>query len=77
MLKADPAHEGAARRLIDRLSRAPIDADPAIAEQIVALTDELLSTAARIAANETVLNDLTCRLFALAPEERALVEQGR
>ena len=52
-------------------------ADPAIAEQIIALSATLREQTVTLQATECELHELTCRLFALTPEERALVECGR
>lgn len=73
----DAAQKNAPRKLIDRLRSVARAADPAIREQIVSLAATLVTLTTRIRADESALHDLTCRLFELTLEERALVEAGR
>jgi len=65
------------KKLIERIRIVARTADPAIAEQIVSLSVKLGKQTATLQDNERELHELTCRLFDLTPEERALVERGR
>ncbi len=72
-----PTGKGDAKRLLDRLRRVALDAEPDLAAQIVALGARLAELDAVLRDDEAQLHELTCRLFRLTPEERALVEAGR
>jgi hypothetical protein len=72
-----PRGHGDARRLVDRLRYVATSAEPAVAEQIIAIGDQLATLGSVIADDECDLHEMTCRLFALTPEERRLVETGR
>lgn len=65
------------KKLIERLRMVARTADPAIAEQIIALSATLGEQTTALQDCERELHELTCRLFDLTPEERALVERGR
>ena len=69
--------KGDARRLTDRLRRIALDADAAVAGQIVAAGARLAALDAVLRDAEAQLHELTCGLFGLTAEERALVEAGR
>ncbi|WP_374942416.1 Eco57I restriction-modification methylase domain-containing protein [Sphingomonas sp.] len=69
--------KGDAKRLLDKLRRVATAAEPALAEQIVALGERLAELYAVLRDDEAELHELTCRLFGLSAAERALVEAGR
>ncbi len=69
--------KGDAKRLLDRLRRVALQAEPALAAQIVALGTRLGELDAVLRDDEAELHELTCRLFGLTAAERALVEAGR
>lgn len=72
-----PSGRGDGKRLIERLRRIATVAEPAVAEQIIAIGGELAKLAAVLRGDEEQLHELTCLLFNLSDEERRLVEQGR
>lgn len=76
-LDFQPRGRDDAKRLLDRLRHIATDADPAVADQIVAIGDELATLGRVIADDEAQLHEMTCRLFGLTVEERRLVEAGR
>ena len=76
-LTFDGSGKNAGKKLIEQLRKVARTADTAIAEQIIALSGKLGEQTTSLQADEQELHELTCRLFNLTPEERALVEQGR
>jgi hypothetical protein len=76
-LDFQPRGKDDAKRLVDRLRLLATEAEPAVEQQIIAIGDELATLGRVIADDERDLHELTCRLFALTPEERRLVEAGR
>lgn len=72
-----PSGKEDARRLVIRLRRVATAAEPALAGQIVAIGSALAARDTLIREDEAQLHELTCRLFALTPAERRLVEAGR
>ena len=76
-LDFSPAGKGDGKRLIDRLRRVALEAEPTVAVQIVAAGGRLAMLDQVLRDDEAELHELTCALFALTPEERALVEAGR
>lgn len=75
-LDFEPGGSDDAKRLVDRLRRVATTADPAVAEQIIALGEELATLTAVLRDDEAQLHELTCLLFNLSDEERSLVERG-
>ncbi len=65
------------KKLVERLRNVARTADPAIRDQIVQLSTDLGTQTQQLRGDERELHELTCRLFKLTPEERALVERGR
>lgn len=65
------------KKLIERLRNVARTADPDTADQIVSLSAALGTQTRQLRDDERKLHELTCRLFDLTPEERALVERGR
>ena len=64
-------------RLVKLLRRVAVAAEPAVLRQILDLAQELGELDGDLRADEAALHEMTCRLFALTPEERRLVEAGR
>lgn len=73
-LDFQPTGKGDAKRLIERLRRVAAAAEPALADQIVAIGQELGTLTAVLRDDEAQLHELTCLLFNLSDEERRLVE---
>ena len=72
-----PSGKGDAWRLTDWLRRVATAAPPEIADAVLTIGDELATLTATLAEAEARLHAIVCRLFALTPDERALVERGR
>jgi type I restriction-modification system DNA methylase subunit len=72
-----PTGKADARRLVDRLRRVATEADPVIADRIIAAGQRLAQLDSVLRDDEAQLHELTCRMFNLTPQERRLVEQGR
>lgn len=72
-----PTGKGDARRLVERLRKVVIQADPAVRRQIIEIGASLADLSGVIRDDETDLHELTCGLFNLSEEERRLVERGR
>lgn len=75
-LDFQPSGKGDAKRLVERLRRVATAADQAVAEQIIAIGQELAELTAVLREDENQLHELTCLLFNLTDEERSLVERG-
>lgn len=65
------------QRLTDRLRKVAMNAEPAVAGQIIAIGRELAELSGKLRADEKMLHELTCKLFKLTPAERALVDASR
>ncbi|WP_428628596.1 Eco57I restriction-modification methylase domain-containing protein [Sphingopyxis sp.] len=76
-IDTQPTGKGDAKRLIQRLRRVATRAEPAVAEQIIAIGKELAALDGVIRDDEAQLHEMTCALFNLSAEERALVEGKR
>jgi len=76
-LDFQPRGKDDAKRLVDRLRHVAVTADTTVAAQIIQIGEELATLGGVIRDDEAELHALTCRLFALSPEERRLVEAGR
>lgn len=76
-LDLTPSGKGDAKRLLDKLRRVALDADPALAAQIIERGRKLAELDRVFREDEAELHELTCRLFDLTPDERRLVEAGR
>lgn len=76
-LDFQPRGRDDAKRLIDRLRRIATTADPAVTEQIIAIGDKLAALGEVLRDDEAELHELTCTMFALTPDERALVDSRR
>ncbi|HEX8064569.1 MAG TPA: DNA methyltransferase [Allosphingosinicella sp.] len=74
-LDFQPGGKGDARRLVEQLRRVATAAEPAVAEQIVAIGHQLAGLTAILREDEDQLHELTCLLFNLTAEERSLVER--
>ena len=72
-----PTGKGDAKRLIDRLRKPAVTAEPATAAQIIAIGAQLEALCDVLADDEAQLHEMTCTLFNLSDEERRLVDQGR
>lgn len=72
-----PTGKGDAKRLIDRLRHVAASAEPAVAEQIIAIGAKLHQLGDVIRDDEAQLHELTCQMFKLTDDERRLVESGR
>ena len=68
---------GDGKRLIDRLRKIATSAEPAVAAQIIAIGAELAILSQALRGDEAQLHEITCRMFALTPAERRLVELSR
>ena len=76
-IDTQPTGKGDAKRLVQRLRRVATRAEPAVAEQIIAIGKELAALASVIRDDEAQLHEMTCALFNLSAAERALVEGKR
>jgi hypothetical protein len=76
-IDTQPTGKGDAKRLVQRLRRVATRAEPAVAEQIIAIGKELAALDSVIRDDEAQLHEMTCALFNLSAEERALVEGKR
>lgn len=76
-LDFQPTGKGGAKRLVDRLRRVAMTADPAVEQQIIAIGNELAILTKMLGQEEAELHELTCLLFNLCTEEKRLVEAGR
>lgn len=72
-----PTGKGDGKRLIDRLRKVAKTAEPAVAAQIIAIGKDLAKLSDVLRDDEAQLHELTCALFNLTPEERALVDASR
>jgi hypothetical protein len=72
-----PTGKGDAARLVARLRKVVISAEPALREQIIAIGHSLAELSAVIRDDERDLHEMTCHLFGLSDEERRLIEGGR
>lgn len=76
-IDTQPTGKGDAKRLVQRLRRVATRAEPAVAEQIIAIGGELAELDAVIRDDEAQLHEMTCALFNLSAAERVLVEGKR
>lgn len=76
-IEAQPTGKGDAKRLVQRLRRVATRAEPAVAGQIIAIGKDLADLDAVIRDDEAQLHEMTCALFNLSAQERALVEGKR
>lgn len=72
-----PTGKGDGKRVIDRLRKVAKTADPAVTEQIIVIGQELATLSDTLREDEAQLHELTCTLFKLTTEERALVDASR
>lgn len=72
-----PSGKGDGKRLIDRLRKVATSADPAVANQIIAIGKQLAQLSDILRDDESQLHELTCALFKLTPDERRLVDASR
>jgi Eco57I restriction-modification methylase len=72
-----PSGKGDGKRLIDRLRKIAKTAEPAVVKQIIAIGKDLAKLSDVLRDDEAQLHELTCALFKLTPEERALVDRSR
>ena len=76
-LDFQPTGKADAKRLIDRLRRVAVTADPAVEQQIIAIGQQLADLTDVLRDDEQDLHELTCLMFNLSDDERRLVEGGR
>jgi hypothetical protein len=74
-LAFEPSSKGNAKRLIEQLRNVADEAPAPVRGQIIERQQSLSALAGELRALEASLHDITCRLFALTPAERRLVEQ--
>ena len=72
-----PTGKADGKRLIDRLRKVAKTADPAVTEQIIFIGEALATLSDTLREDEAQLHELTCTLFNLTAEERALVDASR
>ncbi len=72
-----PSGKGDGKRLVDRLRKVALAAEPAVAAQIIAIGEDLAALSDVLRDDEAQLHELTCKLFNLTPAERALVDASR
>lgn len=72
-----PSGKGDGKRLIDRIRKVAKTAEPAVAKQIIIIGKDLAKLSDILRDDEAQLHELTCALFNLTPEERALVDASR
>lgn len=72
-----PTGKDDGKRLSDRLRRVATEARPEVATQIIEFGRRLAERDEVLREDERQLHELTCAMFKLTPEERALVERGR
>jgi hypothetical protein len=72
-----PTGKGDATQLVGKLRKVVTTAESALREQIIKIGGELASLSDIIRDDERDLHEITCHLFGLTAEERALVERGR
>ena len=72
-----PSGKNDGKRLVDRLRKIAVAAEPAVAAQIIAIGSELAALSEVLRDDEEQLHELTCRLFKLTPAERTLVDASR
>lgn len=72
-----PNGKGDGKRLIDRLRKVAKTAEAAVAKQIISIGKDLATLSDVLRDDESQLHELTCKLFNLTPEERALVDASR
>ncbi|WP_375427034.1 type IIL restriction-modification enzyme MmeI [uncultured Sphingomonas sp.] len=73
-LAFEPNGRDNGRRLIDALRAVADEAPPSVRAQVIERQEALSALAATLRAGEAALHEITCRLFALTPAERRLVE---
>ncbi len=76
-IDVQPTGKGDAKRLVERLRRVAVTAEPAVAAQIIAIGQRLAKLSAVIGDDEAQLHEMTCHLFNLSDDERRLVEGRR
>lgn len=72
-----PTGKGDGKRVIDRLRKVAKTADPAVTEQIIFIGEALATLSDTLREDEAQLHELTCTLFNLTADERALVDASR
>jgi hypothetical protein len=72
-----PTGKGDGKRVIDRLRKVAKTADPAVTERIIVIGETLATLSDTLREDETQLHELTCTLFNLTADERALVDASR
>jgi hypothetical protein len=72
-----PTGKGDGKRLIDRLRKVAKTADPAVTERIIVIGEALATLSDTLREDEAQLHELTCTLFNLTADERALVDASR
>lgn len=72
-----PTGKGDGKRLLDRLRKVAKTADPAVTERIIIIGEALATLSDTLREDEAQLHELTCTLFNLTADERALVDASR
>jgi hypothetical protein len=72
-----PTGKGDGKRVIDRLRKVAKTADPAVTERIIVIGEALATLSDTLREDEAQLHELTCTLFNLTADERALVDASR
>ena len=72
-----PTGKGDAARLVAKLRKVVISAQPALRKQIIEIGNAMAKLSEIIRDDERDLHEMTCHLFGLTVEERRLVEAGR
>jgi hypothetical protein len=72
-----PTGRGDAARLVAKLRKVVVAAEPALCQQIISIGSELAALSDIIRDDERDLHEMTCHLFGLTDHERRLVERGR
>lgn len=72
-----PTGKGDGKRVLDRLRKVAKTADPAVTEQIIVIGEALATLCDTLREDEAQLHELTCTLFNLKADERALVDASR
>ena len=76
-LDFQPSGKSDAKRLVDKLRRIAVTADPAVEAQIIAIGQDLAALTDVLRDNEKDLHELTCIMFNLSDDEKRMVERGR
>lgn len=76
-LDFQPSGKSDAKRLVDKLRRVAVTADPAVEQQIIGIGQELAALTDVLRDDEKDLHELTSIMFNLSDDEKRLVESER